>query len=119
MKVAYFGLPLGALLLRRDGHQLSPIVLSPVEAPGRFRLRRLEPDLIDGVLDDLRRVTARVGVFTVEIVPARESLPDGRNAHLIQRPPSWWLPKLMERFELVAFNRVPRGFWVGVERKAA
>lgn len=82
-------------------------------------LEHIEPDLIDSVLDDLRRVTARVGVFTVEIVPARKSLPDGRNAHLIQRPPSWWLPKLMERFELVAFNRVPRGFWVGVERKAA
>ncbi|HKY39043.1 MAG TPA: formyltransferase family protein [Polyangiaceae bacterium] len=39
MKIAYFGLPLGALLLARDGHQLGPVVLSPVEAPGRFRLR--------------------------------------------------------------------------------
>jgi methionyl-tRNA formyltransferase len=47
LKIAYFGLPLGALLLRRDGHQLVPIVLSPVEAPGRFRLRRLEPNLLD------------------------------------------------------------------------
>jgi hypothetical protein len=42
-------------------------------------------------------------------------LPDGRNAHLIQRPVSWWLPKFMERFELTAYNRMPSGFWVAVE----
>jgi len=36
---------------------------------------------------------------------------------LIQQPPSWWLPKLLERFELSAFNRVPNGFWVIVERE--
>lgn len=36
---------------------------------------------------------------------------------LIQQPPSWWLLKLLERFELVTFNRMPMGFWVGVERK--
>jgi len=44
-------------------------------------------------------------------------LPDGRNAHLIQQPAGWWLPKILERFELVTFNRMPQGFWVGVERK--
>ena len=38
MKVAYFGLPLGALLLAADGHALSPVVLAPVPAPGRRRL---------------------------------------------------------------------------------
>lgn len=47
MKIAYFGLPLGALLLAHDGHELGPIVLSPVAAPGRRRLRRLAPDLLD------------------------------------------------------------------------
>lgn len=38
MKIAYFGLPLGALLLARDGHELATIVLSPIDAPGRRRL---------------------------------------------------------------------------------
>jgi methionyl-tRNA formyltransferase len=47
LKIAYFGLPLGALLLRHDGHLLDPIVLSPTEAPGRRRLRRLEPNMLD------------------------------------------------------------------------
>ncbi len=47
MKIAYFGLPLGALLLARDGHQLGPVILSPIEAPGRRRLTRLVPELLD------------------------------------------------------------------------
>jgi len=47
LKIAYFGLPLGALLLARDGHELAPVVLAPVEAPGRRRLEHLVPTLID------------------------------------------------------------------------
>ena len=47
MKIAYFGLPLGALLLARDGHVLAPVVLSPIEAPGRRRISRLFPGRID------------------------------------------------------------------------
>ena len=38
MKVAYFGLPLGAQLLLQDGHELDPCVLSPLAAPGRRRV---------------------------------------------------------------------------------
>ena len=47
MKIAYFGLPLGALLLAVDGHELGPVVLSPVEAPGRRRLLGAAPQLLD------------------------------------------------------------------------
>jgi methionyl-tRNA formyltransferase len=49
VKIAYFGLPLGALLLADDGHTLDPIVLAPVEAPGRRRLRRRSPGLLDAL----------------------------------------------------------------------
>jgi methionyl-tRNA formyltransferase len=40
LRLVYFGLPLGALLLAEDGHELSLSVLSPAPAPGRRRLRR-------------------------------------------------------------------------------
>ena len=80
-------------------------------------LEHIEPALLDNVLDDLQRVTADVGVFTVHTGPAVKVLPDGRNAHLIQQPPAWWLPKFLERFELANFNRVTMGFIVVVERK--
>lgn len=82
-------------------------------------LEHIEPPLLDNVLDDLKRVTADVGVFTVHTQPAVKVLPDGRNAHLIQQPPAWWLPKFLERFELANFNRVAMGFMVVVERKRA
>jgi hypothetical protein len=81
-------------------------------------LEHIEPDLIDNVLDDLKRVTAGVGVFTVHTKPAVKVLLDGRNAHLIQKPPEWWLPKFIERFDLVQFTRIPMGFFIVVERKA-
>jgi methionyl-tRNA formyltransferase len=47
VKIAYFGLPLGALLLAEDRSELSLAVLSPVAAPGRRRLgRRLAEDRV-------------------------------------------------------------------------
>jgi hypothetical protein len=83
-------------------------------------LEHIEPELLDNVLDDLKRVTAGIGVFTVHTGPAAKVLLDGRNAHLTQRPASWWLPKFLERFELSTFNRLtPSGFYVIVERKPA
>lgn len=81
-------------------------------------LEHIEPQLLENVLDDLKRVTLRFGLFTVSTLAAVKVLSDGRNAHLIQQPAAWWLPKILERFELVIFNREPTGFWVGVERKS-
>lgn len=80
-------------------------------------LEHIEPDLLDNVLDDLQRVVSGMGIFTVHTAAALKSLPDGRNAHLIQRPVSWWLPKFMERFDLSVFNRLHNGFWVAVESR--
>lgn len=40
MKIAYFGLPLGALLLERDGHDLVLVALSRLDAVGLRRARR-------------------------------------------------------------------------------
>lgn len=75
-------------------------------------LEHIEPHLIENVLDDLQRVTQRIGLFTVATTPAMKTLPDGRNAHLIQEEADWWLPKLMARFELHTFQRQPDGFLV-------
>lgn len=75
-------------------------------------LEHVEPECLDSVLDDLRRVTKRIGFFTVHTGPAKKVLADGRNAHLIQQPLSWWLPKVMSRFELVTAQRLPNGFYV-------
>lgn len=78
-------------------------------------LEHVEPECLDAVLDDLQRCTLRLGLFAVHTGPALKVLADGRNAHLIQEPPSWWLPKIMARFEMLKFLRDKNGFWVLVE----
>ncbi len=75
-------------------------------------LEHIEPELLPNVLDDLGRVTAGIGIFTVHTGPAVKVLADGRNAHLIQQPPRWWLPQILERFELLKFSRMANGFLV-------
>lgn len=75
-------------------------------------LEHIEPECLDDVLNDLKRVTKRIGLFSVSTIPAEKHLPDGRNAHLIQEPPEWWLPKLTDRFTLQTFQRNQGGFIV-------
>ena len=80
-------------------------------------LEHIEPDCLDAVLDDLQSLTEFVGFFSVNCMPAKKTLPDGRNAHLIQEPPDWWIPKFMSRFELHTFQVVPSGFYVIVYKR--
>jgi hypothetical protein len=61
-------------------------------------LEHVEEDCLDEVLDDLQRVTRRIGFLVIATRPADKILPDGRNAHLIQQAAPWWLPKLERRF---------------------
>lgn len=67
-------------------------------------LEHIEPDCLDAVLDDLRALTLKATFLTIATRPAKKFLADGRNAHLIQQPPSWWLPQLMRRWELRHFG---------------
>lgn len=78
-------------------------------------LEHIEPECLDSVLQDLRRCVKGTGFFTIHTGPAVKLLSDGRNAHLIQQPPSWWLPKLMQLFELRVFRAMPNGFLVVVK----
>ena len=68
-------------------------------------LEHNEPELLDNVLDDLKRCTLKGVFLTVNMRPAYKTLADGRNAHLIQKPIEWWLPKLMERWDLMAVQK--------------
>lgn len=63
-------------------------------------LEHIEPDCLDSVLNDLKRLTEGVLFATVATGPALKTLSDGRNAHLIQKPLAWWLPQFWARFEL-------------------
>lgn len=82
-------------------------------------LEHVEPGCLDNVLDDLKHVTQKLGFFTIHTGPAKKFLSDGRNAHLIQQPLKWWLPKLLDRFELLTIQRIPAGFYAIVAPLAA
>jgi len=69
-------------------------------------LEHIEPECVDAVLDDLKRVTKRFIVLTVSTQPARKVLADGRNAHILIKPADWWLPQLMSRFILKTFTEM-------------
>jgi hypothetical protein len=78
-------------------------------------LEHIEPDYLSNVLLELKRMTQQVGLFTVHTGPAKKILLDGRNAHLIQEPASWWLEQLIHHFNIIQLVPVKRGFWVLVE----
>lgn len=63
-------------------------------------LEHIEPDQLDAVLDDLRRVTKRIGVFAISTSPAFKKFEDGSNTHRIVMPKTWWQMKLAEYFEI-------------------
>jgi hypothetical protein len=78
-------------------------------------LEHIEPDCLDDVLDDLKRVTEEYGFFTIHTGPAVKVLSDGRNAHLTQEDYTWWMPKLWSRFHIHQMTHVPNGFSVLVK----
>jgi len=84
-------------------------------------LEHIEPELLDNVLDELATITTSIGFFSIHMGPAGKVLADGRNAHLIQKPSSWWLPRLTEHFEIAHLQRhqmMGTGIWVVVEPRS-
>lgn len=65
-------------------------------------MEHIEPEFVDEVLKDLRRLTQELAFLSICSVPAVKVLADGRNAHLSQHPPQWWKDKLKAAgFEVV------------------
>lgn len=67
-------------------------------------LEHIEPELIDNVLADIRRVTIKAAFLVIANRPAKKVLEDGRNAHLLQENEEWWLKKLFPLFNLLQFS---------------
>lgn len=82
-------------------------------------IEHIEPEYLEDVLDHLEELTEVILFMSVHMGPAGKFLDDGRNAHLIQERPSWWLPKIQERFELQSFQLVsPNEFFVIAQNSA-
>ncbi len=61
-------------------------------------LEHVELEFLDNVLADLRRVTLLWLLAIINTGPANKKLPDGRNAHLIQKPSGWWIERISSLF---------------------
>jgi len=79
-------------------------------------LEHIEPNLIDNVLLDLQRVVSKYGLFTIHTGPAVKTLPDGRNAHLIQQPFNWWSDKIKPLFGIIRQVSIDNGYIVFVKK---
>jgi len=75
-------------------------------------LEHIEPKCLDDVLDHLANLTKKLIFLSVATRPAKKFLPDGRNAHLIQEDPDWWIPKLFCRFDVQSYQRMGEGEFV-------
>jgi hypothetical protein len=70
-------------------------------------LEHVEPELIDNVLDDIRRCTRKAAIVTVATRPANKFLADGRNAHLTVQPLNWWINRFETRFTVAEVCELP------------
>jgi len=78
-------------------------------------LEHVEEDFLDDILNELRICTRGLAFLTIHMGPAGKTLSDGRNAHLIQKPQSWWLPRVSRHFNVIhleSHNMMGKGVWM-------
>lgn len=110
-----YGCGKGALRKKLGGfdvREYDPAIPGKDEAPNPADLvvcsdvlEHVEPDLIENVFDDLKRLSRKAVFLVISTTPSKKTLADGRNAHLIVKSHDWWLPKITSRFTLEYFQR--------------
>lgn len=82
-------------------------------------LEHVEPELVNNVLDDLRRVTLKTGLFNISLRPARRVLNNGWNAHISLFTAEDWMTRIRSRFNVLELqhNPDPEEITVVVARK--
>lgn len=63
-------------------------------------LEHIEPDYLHSVLGDIARCTKKMAYLVIHTGPAKKTLPDGRNTHLIQEGKAWWWKRLNDHFAI-------------------
>jgi hypothetical protein len=57
-------------------------------------LEHIEPEFLDNVLSHIWQIAEKYIWLRIDTKPARKTLPDGRNAHLILEDEIWWKNKI-------------------------
>jgi hypothetical protein len=83
-------------------------------------LEHVEPEKLPAVLGDLQRCIKQVGYLVIHTGPAAKTLPDGRNAHLIQQAAPVWETELRRWFQVTLLQTTgPWARFVVSPRQAA
>lgn len=68
-------------------------------------MEHIEPELLDNVIAHIQSKTKRLVYFVISTRPAKKTLEDGRNAHLIVKDSLFWFAKLNEYFDIMTFTK--------------
>ena len=58
-------------------------------------LEHVEPEHLKAVIDDIFNYSSKCVYLCIACLPANKTLSDGRNAHLTQEQPDWWMDLFM------------------------
>jgi hypothetical protein len=75
-------------------------------------LEHIEPEYLDNVIADLKLIVINTGFFNISTRPAKKTLEDGRNAHLIIKPTNWWLSLFLPIFYIEHLQQTSTGFLI-------
>lgn len=78
-------------------------------------LEHVEPGRLDNVLATIHKMAARGVLLEACVKRSSQTLPDGRNAHLIVQPAEWWIEKISVHFKIAHLQHketAPRGIIV-------
>lgn len=78
----------------------------------------VESNSLSAVLDDLVRVSERILFLSIPTVKRAIFAEDGSSAYQIVEGMEWWLPRIMEKFDIYSMAQSPTGFWLVAKRKA-
>lgn len=82
-------------------------------------LEHIEPEELENVLQDLALRCNKVMYHLIACHPAKKTLSDGRNAHLIIESPDWWRQKLSSVLNWKMFNEFTTDKMVDVKKGPA
>ena len=63
-------------------------------------LEHIDRNSIREALHDISKYTNYIFFYSIDLIPARKKLEDGRNAHVLLAPADWWIQTLNSIFEI-------------------
>lgn len=61
-------------------------------------LEHIEMNSLDAVLREIHQLTRQFCYLVIDLQPAKKTLADGRNAHILLAPPEWWASRISQLF---------------------